>query len=1821
MNGDSITELLRKYGAGETETLIPQLVTAIEKRKKATLPTAAQFYTPEQVSEMELKTETGEPFALDEGWLLKITPARNGGEPAVSYISPEKWEFTGTEWISPEGQHFTQEELEAQLEAPEVPLEVEDVFGKVFGIEDAASVSLAAQQTLDWMSQSDENLTAFLNTIRGKGRSTETEELLTTLFPDITTEDIGAIFGEGPGVTEEAKAGLGAAWEKLTTGEFKWYEIKDTLMGTLGVAGAYLEKYAQRPWEATIMEVAGALLSASGQATEADIKFKQTIDDAFKKYGAGAFFSEEVATAWESMKESATPLQKKFLIGLEWANPIYIIPIGGTFGWAARFTSKIPVLGRTMKGVAAGVNAIEKGVTYPIAKPAELGLKGLARVGERLGEKLVNRLIGESEHLLLEIPASEQIIKGIVVDNWVKKTLQFAAKIPLVKGGIEKALGWRVLVSREGQLLTDVVGRGAVAYAEIQRMGINAARWKIAELYAIDANPVKLFGLNKVGFSETMLKKLLPTYAEQKSVAGTLEHIFTHPEMYSLTEKQLQYVTRVNEINTQVLNMLKKEGVPPEHLIEDWIHRIVTGREVAGEEVLVRGRPGMGGRGIGAKPAYEKPRAFKTMAEGLAEGFKYDPDITHSVGSYIEGAFNKIAATRFENYVAEFGRTATERLAERYPGLAERAALTQTELADAAKFSSVINRAIRGEAIPEQTIRAMERRFPELGAKFRSIVKGEPMKPIDEAAYLAEHGDKGLFDYPQPIKVRGIGKDDWAILTVPERVNLVKRLGLEGKVGSKSWGALTAEERALITTGEAIKPKIEGITGLEAKTKIEQIKLEAPQPLTAAGRRAELTALRKEINLLTEERKAPYWQARAEKAAKMEIVRQPGIGEGYIMQPFAGGRIYSEEFIDAFNRFFGHDKGLGVLRVTSDIAGILRITKAALDFSAMAIQGLPSFGLAHAYMLINPRIGFKLMGRWWQAFGTSVGAFFNPDIFWKYMAKSTSVGQRISFGGSSRAIDYFTALEARGGLGGFGAKALNKIPLNPFQRAEISFFSAGEIVRDEFWKILSPKALAAGKEFELARHLDLITGIFEARAAGVPLTIRQLESSFMWFAPNYTRACLTVLADIFRGGYTGGMARKALGGLIAAGAAYYTGVQFAISSLEGKSSEEAWQTVMEGFGVKEDPITHEVTWQPTGRFMTLKVGNYYFGVGGFWYGLVRLAGNINACINEVGDKEIIDLVRIIKNGEFNRRDNPFIYWWFSRASPLVGTGFELASGKDFLGYPIETPEQYAEYIITRFEPIWMEQGVNWLVPGLAREHEIPEDMARAAVPILEVFGLRTFPESQWVKFYDKADEYIQHIPEGELDPKQLEAWRAGKLGWAQLTDIQKANLLARYPELQELYAKAQADSAVRQSKEWEAYTGRIEEERGIYYDRIDELTRQLLRGEIDTREYREKGGEAGMNYGSILDAMQRDPTYAAIYEYFDKKEAEGDKYGFLDDLALAELQSTILYAEDLTLPNGDYDWDERDRRIDAFIDKWGQATYDRLQQYIQQQKGLKGLSEIWVRKSADTEKLGRTYWRLPYKPIIEMEEAEVPAQYYADWKAYQALKTDAEREAFITAHPDLAKDFRAEYRKDNPEADAMLALWGYGGKLQSMETYNLVEQWSRELGIPLESIGQGLPPRSLLDDYFGYADLTRQFSGNSAQAKLFRLEHPNFDAWGQENLGWKPISDTTAEKLRIAVDWQEKWSKLETEYRALPAAGYEQEWFLMAHQDFYQAAKTYFDWKDKDFSKVPTREVYALYQTWQNLPKGKARRDFEAQHPDLDMWLHITKGTKLESEK
>jgi len=79
---------------------------------------------------------------------------------------------------------------------------------------------------------------------------------------------------------------------------------------------------------------------------------------------------------------------------------------------------------------------------------------------------------------------------------------------------------------------------------------------------------------------------------------------------------------------------------------------------------------------------------------------------------------------------------------------------------------------------------------------------------------------------------------------------------------------------------------------------------------------------------------------------------------------------------------------------------------------------------------------------------------------------------------------------------------------------------------------------------------------------------------------------------------------------------------------------------------------------------------------------------------------------------------------------------------------------------------------------------------------------------------------------------------------------------------------------------------------------------------------------------------------------------------------------------------------------------------------------------------------------------------------------------------------------------------------------------------------------------------------------------------------------------------------------------------YEDDWWLMEHEEFYNTMLDMGIWTEpRDFSKVPTREVYALYQTYQGLPSGNPRYDFRAKHPDLDAWLVLKFGYKPVAER
>jgi hypothetical protein len=74
-------------------------------------------------------------------------------------------------------------------------------------------------------------------------------------------------------------------------------------------------------------------------------------------------------------------------------------------------------------------------------------------------------------------------------------------------------------------------------------------------------------------------------------------------------------------------------------------------------------------------------------------------------------------------------------------------------------------------------------------------------------------------------------------------------------------------------------------------------------------------------------------------------------------------------------------------------------------------------------------------------------------------------------------------------------------------------------------------------------------------------------------------------------------------------------------------------------------------------------------------------------------------------------------------------------------------------------------------------------------------------------------------------------------------------------------------------------------------------------------------------------------------------------------------------------------------------------------------------------------------------------------------------------------------------------------------------------------------------------------------------------------------------------------------------------SGYEDDWWLQEHKGFCDAMLEWRIWTEpRDFSKVPTRAVWNLYESYLNLATGQPRLDFRAQNPSLDAWLVLSKG-------
>ena len=256
----------------------------------------------------------------------------------------------------------------------------------------------------------------------------------------------------------------------------------------------------------------------------------------------------------------------------------------------------------------------------------------------------------------------------------------------------------------------------------------------MSTLRQVHNNPLRLFGIDEAtGFTK------IRTKAGFKGASKHVSDIAEHPARYQLNAQQKAYVEQVHRVEDWVKDGLKEAGIDVKELSFDefshWVHREVIGKNV--DDALLKIGRGVGGK-IGKKASFEKTRFYETAAEGVKAGILYEPSLERVTELYIQSAAKRISDQRIAGMVSQFGEKPLERAARIAPQTLREARETAFRLAGARHLVKVINRAARGEKLTEATLKAQERRFPELGKRLREVVTGDDFAQASERLALAQ---------------------------------------------------------------------------------------------------------------------------------------------------------------------------------------------------------------------------------------------------------------------------------------------------------------------------------------------------------------------------------------------------------------------------------------------------------------------------------------------------------------------------------------------------------------------------------------------------------------------------------------------------------------------------------------------------------------------------------------------------------------------------------------------------------------------------------------------------------------------------------------------------------------------------------------------------------------------------------------------------------------------------------------------------------------------------------------------------------------------------
>ncbi len=199
--------------------------------------------------------------------------------------------------------------------------------------------------------------------------------------------------------------------------------------------------------------------------------------------------------------------------------------------------------------------------------------------------------------------------------------------------------------------------------------------------------------------------------------------IRSFPKKYAskLTDEQKQWIQRANDIEKAKLDFLKRNDIEINELAFEeggvYAGRRVYARVTEGQ-VIDTAYVGTGARRPGAKLAAEKQRVFTTAKEATEAGYRYLPE-DEALYLNVQGAYNRVADKQMADWLLTQVPWRTTGAPEELVLAAEQAQLKSRH---SQQLVAALNRAVRGERVPDATINAIARSYPDQAQELKNLI-------------------------------------------------------------------------------------------------------------------------------------------------------------------------------------------------------------------------------------------------------------------------------------------------------------------------------------------------------------------------------------------------------------------------------------------------------------------------------------------------------------------------------------------------------------------------------------------------------------------------------------------------------------------------------------------------------------------------------------------------------------------------------------------------------------------------------------------------------------------------------------------------------------------------------------------------------------------------------------------------------------------------------------------------------------------------------------------------------------------------------------------